>query len=163
MSIHLDSKYTIYKPEALPSGLFGETYVVAVGIYAKEKKYKGEYFVITQRPKPTLFSGGFEFSADDFPQDFLTVDLDFLVQESRQQAEIRLIDRLEQLSEELKKPDLLALQVRLVENNMRPFVGCWLRGSFHEQIRQIAKTTECQSLSIYLSAVSAMASITHNS
>ena len=153
MTIYTDSKYKTFQLRGLPPGLFGETYVVATGICTGGDNYKVECFVITQRPKPALHTVAFPVVAGDVPNELLSVDLDFLVDEGRQQGENRIIDRLGELADELRRPDLLSLPVRLEECPGRPFVGCWLRGAFHEQIREVARTTECASLAKYLGMV----------
>ena len=155
-----DCKSTIYKLEGLPPGIFGETYAIAVGIHVRDDEYKGEYFVVSQRPNPNLYKGGFAFSASGVSKEYLTIDLDFLVQECCQQAEIHLIDRLQERADQLKRPDLVALPVKLTECKARPFIGCWFGGRFHREIKDIAQTTECQSLSRYLNAVVAMSPFT---
>jgi hypothetical protein len=154
MATYDDSKYLICELRSLPAGIFGETYAVVTGIHTSGSYFKGEYFVLTQRPAAALQKGGFRFSSTDVPADLLTVDLDFMIQEARQQAEILLIDRLEERATQLQRPELLGLNIQMKECSARPFVGCWLRGQFHEQLLDIRDQTECASLASYLGLVS---------
>jgi hypothetical protein len=156
MATYTDSKYKIFQLRAVPAGLFGETYVVATGIHKEGDNYSYETFVITQRPQPALSTAAFPVCASGVPEELLTIDLDFLVEEGRQQGENRIIDRLSELAEERNRPELLSLQVQLEECPGRPFVGCWMRGLFHDQIREIAHSTECASLAKYLSLVASI-------
>jgi hypothetical protein len=149
-----DSRYKIFQLKGLPPGLFGETYAVAVGIHTSGQYFKGEYFVMTQLPNPALHKVTFRYSSTDVPEDLLTVDVDFMVEEAGNQAEIHLIDRLSERATELQRLELLSLHVQLIECAVRPFVGCWLRGQFHNQLREIASSTECTSLAAYINMVS---------
>ena len=151
-----DSKYRLYRLDALPAGLFGENYVVTAALRLSETEYEGECFVFTQRPKSALFLQKFSFSSAGVPPDLLAVDLDFIEEQSRQQAEVHLIDELERRATSLNRPDLVALSIRLLDVHARPFIGCWLRGAFHAEIKRAAAETRCRDLSMYLNAVSAM-------
>lgn len=159
MAVYKDAKYKVFKADFPANSVFGETYVVAVGVKISEKEYKGEYHIFTQRPKPRLQEGSLNFSSEEVPSELFTVDVDFMLNESLQQAEICLIDRLAEIAEASGKPEILALPVHLSECSARPFVGCWLRGSFQDQIRSVLSSTECESLSVYLKVVTSMALI----
>lgn len=151
MTTYTDSRYKIFRVSGLPPGLFGLTYVVAVGIHTSGDYFKGEYHILTSRP-PALHQDGFRFSAAGVPADLLTVDLDFIVQEAVQQAQIFILDKIDEKATELKKPDLLALPVEFKESPS-PFAGFRLRGEFEQQIVQIRSTTECEVLERYLGYV----------
>lgn len=151
MATYSDSRYKIYRASGLPPGLFGLAYVVAVGIHTSGDYFKGEYHIVTSRP-PALHQGGFRFSATGVPPDLLTVDLDFIVQEAVQQAEVFLLDRIEEKATELKKPDLLALPVDLKESPS-PFAGFRLRGEFEREIEEIRSSTASEVLERYLGYV----------
>jgi hypothetical protein len=86
----------------------------------------------------------------------LTADLNFVEEQSRQLAEVHLIDLLQERATSLNRPELVALNVRLLELTARPFMGCWLRGAFRAEITSAASKTQCRDLSVYLSAVSKM-------
>lgn len=156
MGLPADSKYKIYQPESLPPGLFGETYVVSVGMNTSGNYFKGECYVLTKRPKPNLYIKKWRFSATGVPPELVTIDVDFMLNEGRTFAENFLIDRLYEIAESKGNADLLGVRINLVECNARPFVGCWLRNEFHEQLIDLSQQTECESLSRYLDLVSQM-------
>ena len=151
-----DSSYKIYRLDTLPAGLFGENYVVTVALKAASHSYEGESYVFTQRPKPKLFIQKFTYSSKGVPSTLLSVDLNFIEEQARQVAEVHLIDKLQERAVKLHRPDLAALTIRLLDKQPRPFVGCWLRGAFHEEIKRAAAETRCRDLSVYLNAVATM-------
>ena len=156
-----DSKYKIYRLDTLPAGLFGETYVVSCALKLATTEFIGEVYVFTQRPSAALFSQKFSFSSAGVPPELLTADLDFIEEQARQLGEVHLIDLLQDRATSLSRPDLLSLNVRLVELTARPFMGCWLRGAFKAEITRAASETQCRDLSIYLSVVSRMQPFTY--
>lgn len=153
MSHYDNSKYKILQLHGMPPGVFGETYVVAVGILTMEPYYKGEYHIITQRPEPLLVSGSWRYEQTSAPPELLTVDVDFMVEESITFARNHIYDRLTKRATELDADRLLAEQVILNECAARPFVGCWMRNTFNQQLIELAKGTECTSLYSYLQAL----------
>jgi hypothetical protein len=153
MAHYEDSKYKILELTEMPPGVFGETYVIAVGIHTSGLHFKGEFYVLTQRPSFALAHGGWRFSQPPLSEVLPTVDLDFMMNESAESAQLRLVDRLLVRAEELNAPQLLSTQIKLIERQGRPFVGCRLRGMFSDQLSEVADTTECPSLHRYLEAV----------
>jgi len=146
-------KYVVYRLGALPAGLFGETYAISAAIAELANTYRCECYVVSQRSEPHLFSESFSISPGDTPEEFLKVDIDFVLQEGKQQAEMHLADRLLDIAEKKQRPNLYGLNIELVELSYTPLLGCWMRGVFHEEIRSIAKATECNQLRFYLDAV----------
>jgi len=151
VNTYADSKYKIFRISDLPPGLFGLTYVVVVGIHTSGDYFKGEYYILTSRPQK-LYQGGFRMSAAGVPADLLVVDLNFIMQEAAQQAEIFMLDLIEEKATQLQKPDLMALPVNLKETSS-PFAGFRLRGEFEPEIVEIRQKTECETLERYLGYV----------
>lgn len=148
MALYSDSKYKIFEITGLPPGLFGSVYVVAVSIHTSGDYFRGEHYVLTARSL-ALHIEKFRFSSTDLPPDFLRVDLEFILQEAKEQSQIFFANELEKRAIELKRPDLVALPFALEEISS-PFVGFRLRGEFENEIIQIRNETECEQLSIYL-------------
>ena len=146
-------KYVAYRLGALPAGLFGETYVIAAGISEAAATFRCEYYVLSQRSEPHLHFESYSVSPGDVPEDLLKVDMDFLIQEGKQQAENHLAARLFDIAEKKQRPHLFELNISLVEIPSMPLLGCWMRGMFHDEIRDIAKSTQCNRLKSYLEAV----------
>lgn len=151
MSLYPDSKFQFLQLESIPPGIFGETYVITVGIHTSGDYFKGESYVLTKRPEPRLHQERWRFSSTDVPPELLTVDIDFMLNEGRLFAENHLVDCLYQKAEQTKNAELLGVRVNLIECKNRPLVGCWIRNVFHDQIVEIKNTTECEGLSKYLS------------
>lgn len=151
MTTYAESKYEIYRVSGLPPGLLGLTYVVVVGIHTSGDHFKGEYHILTSRP-PKLYQEGFRVSAAGVPADLLVVDLDFVMQEAAQQAEMFLLGLIEEKATQLQKPDLMALPIKLTKDQS-PFVRFRLRGEFEHEIVQIRSATECETLERYIGNV----------
>lgn len=162
MTLYPDSKYKFFQLENNAPGIFGETYVVAVGVNTSGPYFKGECYVLTKRPEPRLHHDKWRFSTTDIPPELLTVDNDFIIDEGRQFAETYLIDFLYQEAEQRNNSDLLGIRVNLIENKTSSLVNCWVRNVFHDQIIEIAKSTECESLSRYLTIVTSLKSFSAN-
>lgn len=156
MARYGESQFRFYQLDRAPSGLFGETHVISVGIHTMGPNYKGEVYVLSQRSEPHFESAGWYFSAADIPEELATVDIDFMLEEGKQHAELLLIDRLERRAEELGNADILGCGLNLVENQVRPLVGCWVRGRFHEEMAEVYRATECSSLHRYLHMLMSM-------
>lgn len=159
MSTYDDSKFKFFGLEDARPGLFGETYVIAVGIHTSGPYFKGESIVLTQRPSPRLSFQRFKYSSTGVPPDLLTVDVDFMLSEALGRSEIRLIDLLYERAHELQRPDLLGGQLRLSERAISPLVRCWIRGMFHDQLLEVARETECASLERHITLVSKLPTI----
>lgn len=151
MTHYPDSKYKFFQLKSVPPGIFGETYVISVGVHTSGDYFKGESYVLTKKPEPQLHQDRWRFSASGVPPELLTVDLDFMLNEGCLFAENHLVDRLFQKADETKNAALLGVRVNLVECKASPLVGCWIRNVFHDQIIEIKNTTECESLAKYLS------------
>lgn len=146
------SKYNTYMLHGLPAGLFGETYAIVTGTEVSQGEYLAEYFIMTQRPSEALHMSTFDFLGNSFPSELGTVDIDFALTEAYNQVEIDLSLLLEKRVTELNRPDLAYLPFKLEQRNS-PFVGCWMRGRFTDQIKNITDVTKCPSLAGYLSLI----------
>ncbi len=144
-------KYVTYRLSGLPAGAFGETYVIAAAMTEGAGIYRCEYFVVTKRDEPHLFHEAFAFEPGDVLEELLKIDLEYLVGESRQQAENYLSERLFYIAEKKGRPNLLDYRHELVEMPYMPLHGCWMRGEFVEETRKIAEATRCSKLKRYLS------------
>lgn len=51
MGVYAECKYMYFRLESIPAGVFGETYGVSVGIHTSGSHFKGEWYVLTKRPK----------------------------------------------------------------------------------------------------------------
>ena len=143
-------KYATYRLAGLPAGVFGETYVIAAAMAEGTNVYRCEYFLLTKRDEPHFLHEAFTFEGD-VPEELLKLDLDYLVGESRQQAENYLSERLFQIAEKKGRPNLLEYRYELVEMPYMPLHGCWMRGEFMEETRKIVEATRCGQLKRYLS------------
>lgn len=134
----------------LPAGVFGETYVIVTGTELSIGEYSAEYFILTQRPSEALHMGAFVISGNSFPTELGTVDTDFALSEAYVQAEIDMLLLLEKRATELGRPDIAYLPFEL-KQRPSPFVGCWMRGCFTNQLMAVKDATKSPSLASYLS------------
>jgi hypothetical protein len=142
MTHYDDSKCTILQLIGMPPGVFGETYVVAVGSHTSVPYYKGGYHVISQPPKPRLESGTWRFEQSFAPSEPLTVDLDLMIDESITLARNHLFDRLVERAAELKADRPQVEQIVLKECSADPVVSCWIRNVFNRQLVDLAHATD---------------------
>ena len=151
MAVSDNCKYVAYRLSGLPVGAFGETYVVATALKESAGAFRYEYFVVSKRLKPHLFNDALSFVPNDVPEELLKVDIDFLVGEAKQQAEIYLFQKLSEIAEISARPNFLDFRIELVEMSYMPLHGCWMRGDFIEETKTIAQATQCDRLKRYLS------------
>lgn len=147
------SKYITYKLRGLSAGLFGEAYAIVTGTEISQGKYLAEYFIMMQRPSEALHKYAFDILESSDPPELDTVDIDFALRQAYNQADSGLSSLLEKRVTELKQPDSAYLPFKLEQCDHRPFVGCWMRGRFIDQIKDITDVTKCPSLARYLSLI----------
>ena len=144
-----NSGYLVYMLHGLPTGLFGESYVVVTGSEASPNRLWAEHFILTQRPHEALRAGTLEIAADTFPAELGVIDTDFAMEQGLRQAEIDLQEMLEVRCEALDRPDLTYLPIEL-KARPSPFVGCKMRGRFLAQVEEMRALTQCRPLKLYL-------------
>jgi len=154
------SKYVVYMLRRLPAGLFGETYAIVSGTEVSQGEYRGEHFILTQRPSEALHMGEFEIAGKSLPPELGTVDTDFAMAEAYRQVEVDLLLLLEKRANELGRPELAFLPFEL---DQRPssLMGCWMRGCFTKQLMAIKDATKCSSLATYLSLLEQISDTGH--
>ncbi len=138
---------------AIPPILLGETYAVCAAVQYGSSRFVGQSYLITQRGVQSLEMRELKFTAPSLDIDGTLFDLDFTLREAEQQCHYLLNEKIAARAAELKRPELELTAVALTEASTRPFVGCWMRGLFHEQLRAIQITTYSWSLGSYLDAV----------
>lgn len=153
MATYESSDYKVYELQGMPPVVFGETYVVAVGINTSGPYFKGEYHIISQRPAPLAESFAWSFEHLEEAKPHLTADIPWIISESLYQAKGRLVDRLVQRAQELNAPNLLNAPVELRELAASPFAGCRIRGVFHPEMERVQRTTQSAALNRYLAAL----------
>jgi hypothetical protein len=144
----------------LPAGVFGEAYAIVTGTEVAQGEYRAEHFILTQRPSEALHMGAVDISGNSFPTELGIVDTDFALAEAYRQVEIDLLLLLEKRATELGRPDLAYLPFEL-EQRPSPFVGCWMRGRFTNQLMAVKDATKCPSLARYLSLLQQISVIRH--
>ena len=154
------SKYSTYMLRGLPAGVFGEAYAIVSGTEVAQGEYRAEYFILTQRPGEALHIGAFDISGNSFPVELGTVDTDFAITEAYRQVEIDLLLLLEKRAAELGRPDLAYLPFELAQRP-NPFVGCWMRGRFINQIKAVTDATKCPLLARYLGFLQQISVVRH--
>lgn len=140
-----------YRVAGLPVGVLGESYVTLAVIPLGDRHYRCECFILTRVAKPHLVSESFTVTPDDVPQELhQELNEKFLFEEALHFAENLLLTRVADVAEQKQRPHILDYRFELIPMTHRPFLGCWMRGHFHEEIRSIAETTKCNRLKLYL-------------
>ncbi|MEG0214106.1 MAG: hypothetical protein RR679_14055 [Glutamicibacter sp.] len=144
-----DRDYTVSRIDGLPAGVFGESYVVCAAYSLPNEAFRGEWYILTQRPKEALHHGTIEVSSKGVPSELGVVDIDFARAAALAQARLDLLDLLEKRSLEVKREDLAYLPFDL-KQIASPLLGCWMRGRFNVQLTKVKDLTSATDLSTYL-------------
>lgn len=118
--------YISYRVSGLPTGPFGETYVIASATLGSNGIHSAEYFIISKRHDPHLVCDQFNFNSRAVPNDVLNVDEEYLFSEVRQQATNYLNDVLFQLAETHGHHILVRYNAELVEIKHMPLGTVWI-------------------------------------
>ena len=154
------SKFSVYSIRGLPAGVWGESYAIVAAFESAPNELTTEFFVITKRPKEALNSGNLKIAVSPLPPELGKIDLDFALQEGLQQTELLLMDMLEARASELSRPDVAYLQFELKPTNTGVLLGCWMRGQFNSQLKEVQAKTQCPPLARYLGLFSQVGIIT---
>jgi hypothetical protein len=154
------SKFSVYSIRGLPAGVWGESYAVVAAFESAPNELTTEYFLMTKRPKEALNSGAFKVAVSPLPPELGKIDLEFALQEGLFQMELSLMDLLEARAAELSRPDVAYLQFELKSTNTGNLLGCWMRGQFNSQLKEIQAKTQCRPLAQYLGLLSQVGIIT---
>jgi hypothetical protein len=141
--------YTIYRISGLPAGVFGEAYVVCAAYGLPNDVFRGEWYILTQRPQENLQHGMIDVSGKGLPPELGVVDVDFVSAEALSQARIDLLDLLEKRAKQVSREDIAYLPFEL-QTTQSPLLGCWMRGRFTSQLTKIKDITGATNLRTYL-------------
>lgn len=145
-----NGNFAVYSIRALPAGIWGESYAVVTAYKKREACFVAEYFVLVTRPHESLYSDYLEIDAAGLPDELGTIDHDFVLQEGVNQTDLFLMDCLEERATELGRPDVAQMPFDLRSLLQGKLLGCWMRGRFNAQIRQMRDSTQCPALARYL-------------
>lgn len=154
------SKFSVYSIRGLPAGVWGESYAVIAAFESAPSELTTEFFILTKRPKETLSSGHLKIEVSPLPPELGKIDLEFASEEGLRQTELSLMDLLEVRAAELSRPDVAYLQFELKPTNTGCLLGCWMRGQFNSQLKEIQGITQCHPLARYLGFFSQVSIIT---
>lgn len=155
------SKFSVYSIRGLPAGVWGESYAVIAAFESAPSELTTEFFILTKRPKEALNFSRLKIAVSQLPPELGKIDLEFALQEGSRQTELSLVDLLEVRAAELSRPDVAYLQFELKPTNTGYLLGCWMRGQFNSQLKEIQGITRCRSLARYLGLFSQVGIITH--
>ena len=144
------SRFSVYSIRGLPAGVWGESYAVVAAFESAPNELTTEFFVMTKRPKEALNSGALKIAVSPLPPELGKIDIEFALQEGLRQTELSLMDLLEARAAELSRPDVAYLQFELKPTNTGDLLGCWMRGQFNSQLKEVQAKTQCRPLAQYL-------------
>ena len=137
----------------LPTGLFGEAYVVISVLAAFHHELEmAEYNILTKRPHEHLISGIVDFDTASYPPELQPIDEAYMEAEAARQAEIDLILELERRATDVKRPELAYLPFKLERTKISP-VTLWVRNTFPVKFADMANETKSSDLKRYLRVV----------
>jgi|GEM_PF-3261813 len=145
--------YEAYRVSRVPTGYFGESYVVTTGTINENGVHSAEYFFISKRHDPSLERLKISIEPGDIPEHLLKVDKDYLLSEARQQAQLFLDEAIYKLADEHGESVLDRYQPTLIQLSHMPLLSLWIRGELKDNIRSIAQETENPALKRFLEIV----------
>lgn len=154
------SRFSVYSIRGLPAGVWGESYAIVTAFESAPNELTTESFLMTRRPKESLNCGTLRVAVGPLPPELGKIDLDFTLQEGLRETERLLVDLLEARAVELSSLDIAYLQFELKLTNTGDLLGCWMRGQFNSQIREIHAKTQCRPLARYLGLLFQVGTIT---
>lgn len=125
---------------------------IAAATEVSHLRYLVEYYVLIFRPQEMVISGTIDFDLTGIPPEHDEFDLQSALEEARVEIEIETASVLEKRALEVKRDDLAYIPFTYAPDAIS-VVGTWMRGHFVEQLRAIARTTQCPKLRLYLSFV----------
>jgi len=144
------AKFSVYSIGGLPTGVWGESYAVVGAFESAPNELTTEFFLLTARPKEALSSGTFKIAMSPLPPELGKIDLEFALQEGLHQTELSLKNLLEVRATELSRPDVAYLQFELIPTTTGYLLGCWMRGQFNSQLKEVQAKSQCPPLARYL-------------
>ncbi len=157
------SKFSVYSIRGLPVRVWGESYAVVAAFESAPTELITEYFVMTKRPKESLNSDALKIAVSPLPPELGKIDIEFALREGLRQTERLLMDLLEVRADELSRPDVAYLPFELKPTNTGDLLGCWMRGQFNSQLKEVQAKTKCRPLALYLGFLSKVGIITQAS
>jgi hypothetical protein len=145
-----DRDYTVCRIDGLPAGLFGEAYAICAAYALPDGDFKGEWYILTQKPREELHHGAIDVSGKGLPPELGVVDVEFAREEALTQARLDLLELLEKRAKQVDREDLVYLpfELKTIQN---PLLGCWMRCRFTSEITKIKDITSAPNLQMYLS------------
>lgn len=151
MSKHTEEKYEVFAIDAGRSILVGESYLVAA-VYRTGSHWFCEQFLLLERPTPHLDRVAVRLDASAVRRDLLPIDADFLIEEVKSLATRHFASLLTMRYEETKIRELLAVKFEFRPCGVAALARCWIRGLYHDQMKQIASVTQTAELPVRLNA-----------
>jgi hypothetical protein len=109
---------------------------------------------MTKRPQEKLRKGARKYLVKSIPAELGDIDLDVVLQQGLQEAELLLMDALDERAAELGRSDVAHLQFELKPTSSGALLSCWMRGQFNSQLTDVQGSTKCRSLASYLGLLS---------
>lgn len=148
------SKFCVYSIRGLPAGVWGESYAIVTAFESTPNELTTEFFIMTKLPKEALNSGNLKVVVSPLPPELGKIDLDFALQEGQRETELSLMNLLEARAAELSRSDVAYLQFELKPTKTGYLLGCWMRGQFNSQLKEVQVSTQCPLLAQYLRLLS---------
>lgn len=146
----------IFKLDHPTSHLFGESYIVVCAYSPSENTIVAEYYLLTSKNSQAMKRGSLTYVKNEEVPEQITIDIDFLLKESQQQAEVEFHELIHDLVEKTKNENYYTVPIVISEPENNKLIGCWLRGKFHSEIKEIHSVTKCKKMLRIFGAITGM-------
>jgi len=130
----------------------GTSLVVMTTGKGGQRQRWGEYFIFISGRHPKFCNQRTNVDTKNIPENVITLDLAFMKQELEMQVRGRLSVHFFDLYEETKS-EVYLQKTELEGGQPADIIGLWLRGEFHDEIRQVKGMTQCDSLKDLITTV----------
>lgn len=155
---NIEQGYSVYMVGGIPPGVFGEAYAICTATDLPNAVFRCEWFLLTQRPTESLHSGVVDISSTGVPKELGEIDLGFAMNEALAQARFDIFSLLEKRAQQVNREEIAYLPFEL-KRTPTPLLGCWMRGLYTNELRQMKLQTASYQLRTYLGLLEQVRSI----
>ena len=145
-----NSKCKYFRISGVPAGSFGESYLLITTKVESMQLCWWEYYIISKRMNPSLQKMSHEYETPTDLPESLKIDICYLLDEAKQEAQYFLEDKLVEIYEKAGKPLSPTTGIELVEISQNPLHSLWFRDQLRDEIGLISQSTKSPDLKPYL-------------
>jgi hypothetical protein len=139
---------------------FGDPTIIVTARGSSTNRYIGEHFTLFRDSEPKMQPGILKVNGADVPQDFLVVDLKFILGEAFQFAMNGYREILRKAYPQTIELNLFRPPLEFVPIDRAHLAHLWMRNEFHVQLSAVEQSTQCNELRSFLGEVKHLPVIT---